>query len=376
MRFVDLPLAKRRMKKTLYEILGVQPDATSEQITEAYQKASGILADNTSHDPNHRIILREAFQTLSNPQRRPAYDASLATPVYDSPIKLKHSNAGDGLAKLQSSSRIKWVIGILLILGVVLWWQTKKFAANKALATKPVVQLSAVRLSPAVDVQGASSLKDVSINGATKTAEQIYAERSLSVALINVFDRMGKQTSLGSGVVIEPGVVITNCHVTQLASQIKVRIGNDLLAATPGTADEEFDLCRLNVPNMTAPAVAIGSIKSLRVGQKVYAIGAPQGLDLTISDGIISSFRNAPGGEVIQTTAPISPGSSGGGLFDASGNLIGIVAFQSRTGQNLNFAIPADWISQMRSRSAMGGGIGELTRPDSGAAPENGAMSR
>lgn len=376
MQLIQLPTAKKIMKKTLYEILGVPPDASSEQINEAYEKASGILADNASHDPNHRIILREAFQTLSNPQRRPAYDASLATPVYDSPIKLTNSNAGGDLVRLQSSTRLKWIIGILLLLGIVLWWQTKKFAANRLHATKPVIQLSTLQLSTGVGASATLPSKELSFAGTTKTGEQIYAERSPSVALINVFDRMGKQVSLGSGVVIEPGVIITNCHVTQSASQIKVRIGNDLLAATQGTADEDFDLCRLNVPNMTAPVVAIGSIKSLRVGQKVFAIGAPQGLDLTISDGIISSFRNAPGGEVIQTTAPISPGSSGGGLFDASGNLIGIVAFQSRTGQNLNFAIPADWISQMRSRSASGGGIGELTRPDSGAAPENGVMTR
>lgn len=355
------------MKKTLYEILGLKPDATAEQINEAYQKASEILAENSSHDPNHRIILREAFQTLSNPQRRPAYDASLATPVYDSPIKLTHSHAGGGLAKLPDTSRMKWIIAILLVLGIILWWQTKKFAANKALAAKPAHQLSTLRVISNTDAPVASLAKEAILSSAIKTGEQIYAERSLSVALINVFDRSGRQTSLGSGVVIEPGVVITNCHVTQSANQIKVRIGNDLLPATLGTADEDFDLCRLNVPNMTAPAVAIGSIKSLRIGQKVFAIGAPQGLDLTISDGIISSFRHAPGGEVIQTTAPISPGSSGGGLFDASGNLVGIVAFQSRTGQNLNFAIPADWISQMRSRSASGDSIGELTRPDSGA---------
>lgn len=364
------------MKKTLYEILGVNPDATSEQINEAYQKASGVLADNSTQDPNHRVILREAFHTLSNPQRRPAYDASLATPVYDSPIEFSQSTSGNHLVGSQGKSKMKWVIAALIFFGVILWWQTKKFAARKALPVKPVVQLSAVRLSSSVDLHAPTPLKEDSITSVIKTAEQIYAERSLSVALINVFDRYGKQTSLGSGVVIEPGVVITNCHVTQAASQIKVRIGIDLLTATPGTADEDFDLCRLNVANMTAPAVTLGSIKSLRIGQKVYAIGAPQGLDLTISDGIISSFRNAPGGEVIQTTAPISPGSSGGGLFDASGKLIGIVAFQSRTGQNLNFAIPADWISQMRTRSAMGAGIGELTRPDSGAAPEPGAMSQ
>ena len=364
------------MKQTLYEILRVMPDANLQQINEAYEKALGILNENVNHDPNHRIILREAFHTLSNDQRRPAYDASLATPVYDSPIQLKNNSAATGLDRLQGSAKIKWIIGILLLLGIILWWQTKKFAANRVHSTKPTIQLSTFRPSPGVEASFAPTANEVKLSGATKTGEQIYAERSISVALINVFDQMGRQTSLGSGVVIAPRVIITNCHVTQSASQIKVRIGNELLSATLGTADEDFDLCRLNVPNMTAPAVTIAGIKSLRVGQKVFAIGAPQGLDLTISDGMVSSFRSAPGGEVIQTTAPVSPGSSGGGLFDAFGNLIGIVAFQSRTGQNLNFAIPAEWISEMQSRKASRGDIGELTRSESGAAPEHGTSTR
>ena len=84
----------------------------------------------------------------------------------------------------------------------------------------------------------------------------------------------------------------------------------------------------------------------------MFAIGSPQGLELTISDGIVSGMRDLPQGRVIQTTAPISPGSSGGPLFDAYGRLVGIMTFQHRSGQNLNFAVPADWIADMRSRSA------------------------
>ena len=87
----------------------------------------------------------------------------------------------------------------------------------------------------------------------------------------------------------------------------------------------------------------------MQVGQKVYAIGSPQGLDLTLSDGMVSSLREGEDGTFIQTTAPISPGSSGGGLFNERGVLVGIVTFQMRSGQNLNFAIPADWIERMRS---------------------------
>ena len=92
----------------------------------------------------------------------------------------------------------------------------------------------------------------------------------------------------------------------------------------------------------------------VRTGQKVFAIGAPQGLELTISEGIVSSLRETKLGTVIQTTAPISPGSSGGGLFNVSGQLIGITTFQSKTGQNLNFAVPADWIAQMEPRGGPG----------------------
>jgi hypothetical protein len=162
-------------------------------------------------------------------------------------------------------------------------------------------------------------------------------------------------------VVIAPEVVITNCHVTKAGVQYKAKIGKEDYSATVVMADEEFDLCRLSVPGSTAPVVSIGSSEALRIGQKVYALGAPQGLDLTISDGIVSALRSLSSGKVIQTTAPISPGSSGGGLFDATGKLVGIMTFQHKFGQNLNFAVPANWIGAMRTRSSTSQGVGALT---------------
>jgi hypothetical protein len=133
---------------------------------------------------------------------------------------------------------------------------------------------------------------------------------------------------------------------------INVKLGNAVRSADVQVSDEELDLCRLTVSGLDAPALTIGSVKQLRTGQRVYAIGAPQGLDLTISEGIVSSLREVPGGTVIQTTAPISAGSSGGGLFDLTGRLVGIMTFQHRFGQNLNFALPADWIADMQTRRA------------------------
>jgi S1-C subfamily serine protease len=84
----------------------------------------------------------------------------------------------------------------------------------------------------------------------------------------------------------------------------------------------------------------------LEVGEKVYTLGSPVGLELTLSDGLVSGRRDEAGFQLVQTTAPISPGSSGGGLFDARGNLIGVTTLvltgRERLNQALNFAIPAD----------------------------------
>ena len=78
------------------------------------------------------------------------------------------------------------------------------------------------------------------------------------------------------------------------------------------------------------------------MGERVYTVGAPQGLELSLAEGIVSSKRTIDGGRFIQTSAPMSSGSSGGGLFDAYGHLVGITTSILKNSQNLNFAIPAE----------------------------------
>jgi hypothetical protein len=185
---------------------------------------------------------------------------------------------------------------------------------------------------------------------AARSAEDVFADVAPSVARVNVMDAGGRVVATGSGVVIEPGVMLTSCHVATIGAKLSVKLGDAVLPAALQVADEVFDLCRLSVDGMRAPALTLAGVDTLRTGQRVYAIGAPQGLELTISEGIVSALRKVDDGTIIQTTAPISPGSSGGGLFDLSGRLVGIMTFQHRFGQNLNFALPADWIGQMRAR--------------------------
>lgn len=185
-----------------------------------------------------------------------------------------------------------------------------------------------------------------------KTPSEIYEQAAKSTVVVRNIDSGGKAKSMGSGVILPDRDVVTNCHVVKGASQLKVRIGKNEYPAALRHSDWDRDVCSLSVSGISDPAVVIGSTKSLKVGAKVYAIGAPKGLELTLSDGIVSSLREVDGGLYIQTTAAISPGSSGGGLFDENGALVGLTTFYLAEGQNLNFAVPVEWVKELPKRQA------------------------
>ena len=158
----------------------------------------------------------------------------------------------------------------------------------------------------------------------------------------------------GSGVIIRPNLVATNCHVVEDDGNIVVLKADNRHAqtetkhnATIRHTDTERDLCLLDVTGLWGIPATIRRADSLAVGEAVYAIGAPKGLDYSLSAGIVSQLRSdnddAP---MIQTDAAISPGSSGGGLFDDTGNLVGIITskFVSDDVEGISFAIPVDWV--------------------------------
>jgi len=338
------------MKTTLYQLLGVAPNASKEQIAGAYRTALGAAKNAWHSDPNSVTFLRDAYQILSNDAQRAAYDASLLRAQ-------RGAGAPAPAAEVRAIGWVPWLVGVMVLVGLAVAWQSSKAAVQPAAPkTASVAQKDEARGAPAETAPAAPARSietaPVAVQPLVRSTEEIFVQLAPSVVRVNVLDGSGAPIGSGSGVVIDRETVITNCHVALRARRLTVRIGDDTRAATLGTADEQLDLCRLYVPGLRAPAVGMGSVESLRTGQKVFAIGAPQGLDLTISEGIVSSLREVQDGTVIQTTAPISPGSSGGGLFNAAGHLVGITTFQHRYGQNLNFALPADWVSRMQTRSS------------------------
>lgn len=191
------------------------------------------------------------------------------------------------------------------------------------------------------------------------TPAQVFDRASPSVWVVKTYDAAERPLALGSAVVVKRGELVTNCHVLAKAKYVRVRRKNVIYEASLEYADVWRDMCLLKVENFDAPAVAIRPKADLKVGERVFAIGNPVGLEVTLSDGLISGLRPMQGkfaahgvDELIQTTAPISPGSSGGGLFDSEGRLVGITALGSVfVLQNLNFALPTDWIAEVPARA-------------------------
>ena len=206
------------------------------------------------------------------------------------------------------------------------------------------------------------------------TPQEVFRRVAPSVVVVEVEDvpKTGKARLIasGSGVIIpdrskdgvKDGILVaTNCHVVDQSSTglVGIQQGDDYGFGVIANRDAERDLCLvrgfvLDDPDSSdtfkakkLPAVQVGSSQWLEVGDTVYAVGAPQGLELSLSNGLVSGFRQHKGSEYIQTTAPISKGSSGGGLFDAQGRLVGITTMYVKDGQALNFAVPAELIASV-----------------------------
>ncbi|MEH6585124.1 MAG: trypsin-like peptidase domain-containing protein [Halioglobus sp.] len=164
-----------------------------------------------------------------------------------------------------------------------------------------------------------------------------------SESIWTVDSRNGKSSSQGSAVAVSPRELVTNCHLIANPLQITLRRVGWNLPARLKASDKKGDRCVLEVANNLPSYVSLGrSHNSLKIGEDVGAIGNPKGLDTSLSRGIVAQKRARDGLQLIQTDAAISSGSSGGGLFDTAGNLVGITTFTIASGQSLNFAIAID----------------------------------
>ena len=178
-------------------------------------------------------------------------------------------------------------------------------------------------------------------------AEKVFKENSKAVIVIISYDSKGNPIGQGSGFVIrEDGAIATNYHVISNASDIRIKAGDKIFTVDGFLhIDKENDVVILKADAKGLLSVKIGNIDKINVGEKVYVISSPQGLENTISDGILSGLREiTPERKILQITAPVSEGSSGGPVFNKNGEVIGIATFIVKEAQNLNFAMPVHLI--------------------------------
>ena len=187
--------------------------------------------------------------------------------------------------------------------------------------------------------------------------EKIAQKALRSTVLLKM--QLANGRSLGSGFFIEDGLIATNYHVIKDAKRgIAKLVGQEEQFAIDGyvAIDKDHDLAILKVTGLHAPALPLGNSDNVQVGETVYAVGNPRGLEGTFSPGAISSVRSGDNtvirGKILQITAPISPGSSGGAVLNNRGQVIGIAVATRVDGQNLNFAIPSNYLDKLREQSA------------------------
>lgn len=169
---------------------------------------------------------------------------------------------------------------------------------------------------------------------------------SASVLKIEVRRAQGGY-SLGSGVVVSPTKVVTNCHVTRDAAEINVLRGGVRWRVESQAVDMERDLCVLHAPGIQASVVKLGRSGDVKVGQPVTALGYTGGLGIQNSAGDVIALHRHDQSHVIRVSNWFSSGASGGGLFDSDLRLVGILTYRLRGGESHYFAAPVDWLGAL-----------------------------
>ncbi len=193
------------------------------------------------------------------------------------------------------------------------------------------------KLPPNVDGEGKTPRIELQArDGDDLSTREVFDKVSGAVYVVKA------QHKMGSGVAISDRELLTNCHVVDESPNVTIGRDKKEQNATVVSMNVGADRCVLRAENKLPSWVKVRPYDDIKVGERAITVGTPQGLELTVAEGLVSSKRTHKGSKLVQTSAPISHGSSGGGLFDARGELLGITTFYFAGGQNLNFAVAAE----------------------------------
>jgi len=326
-------------KQSLYEILGISRDANDIDVGLAHDRRKAEAAKRVPPDANEIALVQQAFEVLSNPKRRAAYDSSLVTAAEKAAAA---EQAPDLVLEPEPPpvKRTPIVAGVAaggVVLAAALYFSfhsPKPEPAKVAPAEAPKPKVEAPPpppqpLSPATILAGITS----------------------SIGQVMSYEMSGQGKPLGLAVAVDRGVFLTTCHGIPAGSALVVRIGKESYSANLSTNDEQLDLCKLTVPEVRTGGIAT-STDELKVGDKLHVVGANAAGGIALTETKVKGLRPVPaGGKAIELDVPIAPNGSGGAVVDAYGRLVGLATTPHAFGAGLNIALPAAWIADTRSRA-------------------------
>lgn len=188
------------------------------------------------------------------------------------------------------------------------------------------------------------------VNQAHAFDQQTLVKVFFNIVQVHTVNNDGTGEGLGSGVIVDKNRVLTNCHVLSKAKSIWVSQGEDSFGVEAVQINAHQDLCLMSTKEMSLKPVEMGSVKDLKTGDDVFAIGHSSGIIApTTSSGQVTALYPFEGSNVVRSTARFSMGASGSGLFDNQGRLVGINTFKSFGKVAYFYAMPADWIKDLRN---------------------------
>jgi hypothetical protein len=279
---------------TLYEVLGVKPDAKHHEIGIAFNRAmSARRREDAVPDPRGEVELRKAFEVLSDLDRRDEYDRSLAVK------RLKPAfGVGQGLIALAAAGAI----------GAAIWWFTIKRPAD--LAAKPV----------------------------GRAPQEIAAEATSAVARLSSVDMSGTVKPLGLAFAIDEGVMVTACHGIAPNALLTVNMNPKEVPARITMTDEALGLCKLHVSTAGVSPLKISGTEA-RAGDVVYGTSVNAVGEVVLKEGKVKRVAPATSGKVVEST--LAPALGGAPLLDAYGRVIAVTTLGPGEGRHV--LLPASW---------------------------------
>jgi len=322
-------------KKSLYEILGVEPDANELDINLAFQRRNFELQRIAQPDPNALALVQQAHEILSSPKRRAAYDAARVTAAEKAAAADQEPDLviEDGAAE---APQRKWLVPAIvagLVAIVAAFFALKPGPAPQKAEPAPVAEAPKPAPPPPQPMN----------------PQQLLTAAMRATGQLLAYDMSGAAVPVGLAVSLEPGTVVTTCHGVTAGSKPVFRQGSEALSAELTVADEVLDLCRFTVPGLAARSLAVAADEP-RAGDRIHALGVNAKGEFALTEGTVRRARMTQNVKVLEVSMPIAPGGSGGPVLDDFGRVVGIATTPHRYGTGINAAISSAWISQMRSR--------------------------